>query len=144
MDRAGYWVEPGPGYNPKYRSTVWAISLLAQLGARVEEDKRIAQACHYLLEHALAEGGQFTTSGAPSGTADCLQGNLAWALLELGYDDPRLEKAFDWMARSVTGEKALLLLQTVKRLCVTMLASADRPLRAGPTIDCPVLGEASR
>jgi hypothetical protein len=33
-----------------------------------------------------------------------LQGNLSWALLELGYDDPRLEMAFDWMARSVTGE----------------------------------------
>jgi len=26
------------------------------------------------------------------------------ALLDLGYDDPRLERAFDWMARSVTGE----------------------------------------
>ena len=22
MDKAGYWAEPGPGYNPKYRSTV--------------------------------------------------------------------------------------------------------------------------
>jgi hypothetical protein len=104
MEEAGYWVEPGPGYNPKYRSTVWAIILLAQLGATVQEDERIAQACHYLLDQALTKGGQFTTSGAPSGTADCLQGNLSWALLELGVDDPRLEKAFDWMARSVTGE----------------------------------------
>ena len=104
MDETGYWVEPGPGYNPKYRSTVWSIILLAQLGARVEADERIAQACAYLLDHALTEGGQFTISGAPSGTIDCLQGNLSWALLELGYDDPRLEKAFDWMARSVTGE----------------------------------------
>ena len=33
MNKAGYWVEPGPGYNPKYRSTVWAIIMLAQLGA---------------------------------------------------------------------------------------------------------------
>jgi hypothetical protein len=104
MEEAGYWVEPGPGYNPKYRSTVWAIILLAQLGATVQEDARIAQACHYLLDQALTKGGQFTTSGAPSGTADCLQGNLSWALLELGVDDPRLEKAFDWMARTVTGE----------------------------------------
>jgi hypothetical protein len=104
MEEAGYWVEPGPGYNPKYRSTVWAIILLAQLGATVEEDARIALACHYLLDQALTKGGQFTTSGAPSGTADCLQGNLSWALLELGVDDPHLEKAFDWMARSVTGE----------------------------------------
>jgi hypothetical protein len=104
MHEAGYWVEPGPGYNPKYRSTVWAVILLAQLGASVKEDPRIARACDYLLEHALTSGGQFSASGAPSGTADCLQGNLAWAMLELGVDEARLEQAFDWMARSVTGE----------------------------------------
>jgi hypothetical protein len=104
MDKSGYWATPGPGYNPKYYSTVWSVILLAQLGASVEEDKRIAQASSYLLDHALTKMGQFTTSGAPSGTADCLQGNLAWALLELGCDDPRLEIAFDWMARSVTAE----------------------------------------
>ena len=104
MDAAGYWVKPGPGYNPKYRSSVWSIILLAELGARVEEDERIARACRYLLEHAFTENGQFSASGPPSGTIDCLQGNLAWSLLELGCDDPRLERAFDWMARSVTGE----------------------------------------
>ena len=104
MDRTGYWVEPGPGYNPKYRSTVWSIILLAQVGARVEEDRRITQACSYLLDHELTAGGHFSATGAPSGTIDCLQGNLAWALLELGYDDSRLYTAFDWLARSVTGE----------------------------------------
>jgi hypothetical protein len=43
-------------------------------------------------------------NGAPSGTIDCLQGNLCGALVALGYEDPRLERAFEWMARSVTGE----------------------------------------
>jgi hypothetical protein len=100
----GYWVEPGSGYNPKYRSTVWAIILLAELGARMEEDQRIAQACAYLLDQALAPGGQFASATAPAGTADCLQGNLCWSLLELGCQDPRLERAFEWMARTVTGE----------------------------------------
>jgi hypothetical protein len=104
MDETGYWVKPGPGYSPKYRATIWSVILLAQLGASAEEDKRIAKACAYLLDHAFAKGGQFTLNGAPSGTVDCLQGNLCWALLELGYDDPRLETAFDWMARSTTGE----------------------------------------
>lgn len=104
MDKTGYWVKPGPGYNPKYRSTIWSVILLAQFGASVEEDKRIARACAYLMDHAFTDSGQFTMSGAPSGTIDCLQGNLSWALLELGYDDPRLEMAFEWMARSVTGE----------------------------------------
>jgi hypothetical protein len=36
MNPDGYWVEPGPGYNPKYRSTVWAVILLAQMGAKVD------------------------------------------------------------------------------------------------------------
>ncbi len=104
MNEAGYWVEPGPGYNPKYRSTVWSVIMLAQLGASAALDKRISRACAYVLDHGLTANGQFTTSGAPSGTADCLQGNLCVALIDLGYDDPRLETAFEWMARGVTGE----------------------------------------
>jgi hypothetical protein len=106
MEKEGYWVRPGPGYNPKYRSAVWSLLSLAQLGASIRDDSRIAQACTYLLDHGLAEGGQFSTisTGAASGTVDCLQGNMCWALLELGCEDPRLDKAFDWMARTVTGE----------------------------------------
>lgn len=104
MDETGYWAKPGPGYNPKYRSTVWSIIMLAQMGASAALDERIARACAYLIDHALTSGGHFTASGAPSGTVDCLQGNLCWALIELGYDDSRLESAFEWMARSVTGE----------------------------------------
>jgi hypothetical protein len=104
MDSDGHWVEPGPGYNPKYRSTVWSLILLAQLGASAAQDARITRACSYFLDHALTQGGQITISGAPSGTVDCLQGNLCAALLDLGCDDPRLEGAFEWMARTVTGE----------------------------------------
>jgi hypothetical protein len=104
MDKSGYWVRPGPGYNPKYRSAVWSLILLSQLGASVEIDSRIAKACSYLLDHALPPSGQFTVNGQPSGTIDCLQGNMCAALIELGFDDPHLDKAFEWMARSVTGE----------------------------------------
>jgi hypothetical protein len=104
MNPEGWWVKPGPGYNPKYRSIDWSLLLLAQLGASLTEDGRIATACAYLLDHALASGGQFSLTGPPSGTVDCLQGNLCWALLELGCQDPRLDTAFEWMARSVTGE----------------------------------------
>jgi hypothetical protein len=104
MDDAGYWVKPGPGYNPKYRSAVWSVILLSQLGGSIALDKRIEQACQYLFEHALSENGQFSSLGPPSGTVDCLQGNLCAAMLDLGFRDPRLETAFEWMARSVTGE----------------------------------------
>ena len=67
-------------------------------------DERITTACSYLLDHTLTADGHFTVNGLPSGTADCLQGNLCAALLDLGLKDQRLDKAFEWMARSVTGE----------------------------------------
>jgi hypothetical protein len=104
MDKEGYWVQPGAGYYPKYTSSVWSLCLLAQLGASLEMDERISNACSYILDHGLTKNGIFTVNGLPSGTADCLQGNLCYGLFDLGCKDPRLDKAFEWMARSVTGE----------------------------------------
>ncbi len=104
MQEAGYWCKPGAGYGPKYQGTVWSIMALAQLGAQTSADARILRACAYLLDHALTVNGQFSSNGTPSGTVDCLQGNLCSALLDLGYDDLRMDAAFEWMARTVTGE----------------------------------------
>lgn len=104
MHPNGYWVRPGAGYSGKYKSAVWSLIMLAQLGAKVEMDKRILLACRYLVDHALTEHGQFSMNGAPSGTIDCLQGNLTAALLDLEYQDERLDKAFEWLACSVSGE----------------------------------------
>ncbi len=134
MEDEGYWAKAGPGYSPKYHATVWSLILLAQLGAVVEEDKRIARACAYLLDNNLTEGGQFSTSTAPSGTVDCLQGNMCWALLELGYDDPRLAQAFEWMARTVTGEGIVPL--TDKQAVVRYYA-----YKCGPNFACGVNGQ---
>lgn len=104
MDPAGWWAKPGPGYNPRYRSTDWSIISLAQMGASAAADERLARGCAYVLDHALAAGGKFSFNGAPSGTVDCLQGNLCRALTDLGVEDERLDLAFEWMARTVTGE----------------------------------------
>jgi len=132
MEDEGYWVKPGPGYTQKYRSTVWAMILLAQLGASIKEDKRIEQACKYLMDQ-MKEGGLFTTttSGAPSGTVDCLQGNLCWSLMEMGYNDPRLDTAYEWMARTVTGDG------------IAPVEEKDAPIRyyaykCGPNFACGV------
>lgn len=151
MEKEGYWAKPGPGYNPKYRSTVWSMIALAQLGASVEEDQRIARACNYVLDHSLAEGGKFTslTSGDPAGTIDCLQGNLCWALLELGCDDRRLDGAFEWMARTVTGEGMAPAGEADKSwrrgLELPRQPSGDAPrhyyaYKCGPTFTCGVNG----
>jgi len=104
MNPKGYWSRPGAGYNPKYFSTDWSLITLAQLGASVALDERIGRACAYLLEKGMTPQGQFTINGAPSGTIDCLQGNMCAALMTLGYEDPRLVLAYEWMARTVTGE----------------------------------------
>lgn len=104
MQKEGYWEQPGHGYYPKYTGTVWSVILLAQLGASPEIDSRVAAACSYMLEHSLTKDGHFTVNGLPSGTADCIQGNLCASLLDLGCEDKRLDRAFEWMARSVTGE----------------------------------------
>ena len=129
MEDDGHWARSGPGYNPKYRATVWSLIMLAQMGASPEEDERIERACHYLFEHGFADQGQFTASGAPSGTVDCLQGNMCWTFLELGFDDPRLELAFEWMARTVTGEG--LAPNSERGAAVRYYAS-----KCGPTFAC--------
>jgi len=104
MEKEGYWEQPGAGYYPKYTGTVWSVILLGQLGASIDLDERIATACSYILGHNLTANGVFTANGLPSGTLGCLQGNLCYSLLDLGCTDPRLDKAYEWMARSVTGE----------------------------------------
>jgi len=102
----GYWVKPGGGYSPKYRSTVWQIIFLAELGAN-PSDERVRRGCEYLLSHSIATNGAFSAyqKPVPSGSVHCLNGNLSYALLNLGYaDDPRVQAALDWLARAITGE----------------------------------------
>jgi len=100
----GYWVEPGPGYYPKYTGTIWQIIFLAQLGAD-GSDPRVRLGCDYVLEHSRSPYGGFSAGADPAGMVHCLQGNLAAALIDFGYlEDERLQVALDWLARSVTGE----------------------------------------
>lgn len=130
----GYWFKPGPGYSPKYQGTVWTLISLGQLGVTVDDDPRIEKACKYYLDNAYSEGGFFGYNGTPSGTIDCLQGNMCAALTELGVKDERLDKAFEWMARSVTGEG------------VAPKNTKDERIRyyaykSGPLFSCGVNGE---
>ena len=104
MHPDGFWENDGPGYLPKYRSSAWSIILLSQLGAKADQDPQIARACSRYLDEAISPKGHISSNGAPSGTVDCLQGNILAALFQLGYSDPRLKDAVEWMARSTTGD----------------------------------------
>jgi hypothetical protein len=104
LNPEGYWSKPGEGYYPKYQGSVWQIIFLAQLGADPSH-LRVQGACEYILDHNPSPNGGFSYNGKNSGLIHCLQGNLCAALIDLGWlGDPRLEKALDWLARSVTGE----------------------------------------
>ena len=134
MHPQGYWSKPGAGYNPKYFSTDWSLISLAQLGASTALDERISRACAYLLEKSLTPQGQFSVNGPPSGTVDCLQGNMCAALVTLGCNDPRLALAYEWMARTVTGEG------------LAPNTEPDAPMRyyaykCGPTFTCGANGK---
>ncbi len=104
---SGYWIKPDLGYSPKYRSTVWQIIFLAQLGAPAV--KPIRRACDYVLDHSryLADrhgrkDGRFTASKGRQGAINCLNGNLLWALQRLGFgDDPRLAEAREATAGAI-------------------------------------------
>jgi len=100
----GFWVKPGPGYFPQYRGTVWAVTMLGQLGAH-GADAQVQKGCQYVLEHAVDKNGAFSMAAIPSQAILCLNGHLLAALLNLGcLRDERVHRALEWMARMVTGE----------------------------------------
>jgi hypothetical protein len=103
MNPEGFWAKAGAGYSPKYQSTVWALILLAHLGARKEEDARIATALEYYRQHAFGRFGRIVWSEKGIDTFDCLQGNMVGALLRLGMQLTELAEQIDWLARSQTG-----------------------------------------
>jgi len=99
----GYWLKPGPGYTPKYQSTVWQVIFLAQLGADGDHPA-VRAAGEYVLSHSIASHGGFSVNGTPSAFIHCLAGNLGAALIDLGWlDDQRLQSALEWQARMITG-----------------------------------------
>lgn len=108
---AGWWEKPGPGYAPKYRSTVWNLVILDQLGAD-PADAHIQRACEYVLTWCPTAVGGFGASGShrertppPSAAIHCLNGNVARALIGFGHVDHRVVRdATDWAARTILGE----------------------------------------
>ncbi|MCX6069819.1 MAG: nitrogen fixation protein NifH [Chloroflexi bacterium] len=102
----GWWAKAGPGYSPKYRSMLWSMIFLGQLGAN-GGDRRVRLGADYVLNHSRAREpyGGVSLNGTPAGMLHCIQGNVCASLLELGFgDDPRLQVALDWLTRSITGE----------------------------------------
>jgi hypothetical protein len=111
QDPAGWWSKPGPGYGPKYLGTVWQLVFLDQLGADGHHPQ-VALACDYVLRLCPTTSGGFGSSAAqrevapPASTVvHCLNGNLLRALIGFDrLDDPAVQAAVEWAARSILGE----------------------------------------
>lgn len=131
----GYWLRPGTGY-AKYQGTEWQIILLGELGAD-PNDARVRRGCDYLFDHSIAANGAFacTARPTPSGVVHCLNGNLLYALICLGYlDDPRVQAALDWQARVTIGDLAHgSRLPTTSDADFACAANGHRPCAWGAT-----------
>jgi len=100
----GFWEEPKKFYMAKYKSTVWQLMILAELGAR-GGNERVQKACEFILNNAqdrksggFSIAGTGKTGGAPSGVIPCLSGNMVWSLIKFGYlKDPRVEHGIQWI-----------------------------------------------
>jgi hypothetical protein len=120
----GYWEDIDSPYLPKYKASYWQVMLLGQLGMD-NRDKRIQKACRYIFSFQHAEGGftcetertalreymwyrqrgrvmpkknEWVTRKLREGQLSCLTGNIAAALIRLGYrDDRRVERALSWL-----------------------------------------------
>jgi hypothetical protein len=122
----GYWEEQTNPYNPKYKSSYWQIMTLGQLGTD-KSDKRVERACDYIFQFQLDDGGFSSHTQATASKEydwflkkerelplrdewikstvfehqySCLTGNMAAALMRMGYaDDPRVRKALEWLVK---------------------------------------------
>jgi len=126
QESEGYWEEPANPYHPKYKSSYWQIMTLGQLGIS-RSDERIRKACEHVFQFQLDEGGfssytselalkeydwlhekgkklpspnEWVSSVVFEHQYSCLTGNMAAALIRIGYgDDPRVRKALQWLTK---------------------------------------------
>jgi hypothetical protein len=122
----GYWEEPANPYHPKYKASYWQIMTLGQLGMN-KTDEKVRNACEYVFQFQLKEGGfsshtketalreydwllkkgrklpshdEWVSSTVFEHQYSCLTGNMAAALMRIGYaNDSRVRKASEWLVK---------------------------------------------
>jgi hypothetical protein len=105
QEEGGNWEPPHRFYTAKYRGTVWQLIILAELAAD-GDDERVQRTCEFVLEISQDRGsggfsmrGSLRNGGQPSGVIPCLTGNMVWSLMRLGFEDPRVQRGINWIAR---------------------------------------------
>lgn len=97
----GSWLEDETGYNPLYKSSVWQLVFLSELGAD-GNNERIRRGVEHVLETMQAPDGSFPNVGRYSGNLLCLEAQTVRALLRLGYgDDERVQQGLGFLVGTV-------------------------------------------
>lgn len=96
-----WWATKKTCYRPKFKSTIWQLQVLADLGL-TRPHERIANAVefwfdlHYDARHGGYSPGARTQRWFASHL--CTAGNMVRSLIRLGYlDDERVQSAIDWL-----------------------------------------------
>ena len=105
---AGYWGDGEDVYWPKWRATVWALMLLAELGVP-RTNPSITRGAEYFLR---VMDGQDRSWPPPKYSEEdlrgwrlvwepCVTGNMARTLAEFGFEsDPRVREMFEWLVKN--------------------------------------------
>jgi len=100
-----WWATKKTCYQPKFRSTIWQLQVLADLGL-TRKDERIANAVEFFLDLHLARDGGYHYHPRSKlqprryGIAGhlCTTGNMVRSLIRFGYlQDERVQSAINWL-----------------------------------------------
>ena len=100
-----WWITKKTCYRPKFRSTIWRLQVLADLGIS-RRDERISNAVEFFLDLHLARDGGYSPIAkqarkAPTTGHLCTTGNMIRSLIRFGYfTDDRVQSAIDWLVRA--------------------------------------------
>ena len=102
-----YWATKKTCYTPKFKSTIWQLQVLADLGLS-RGDERIANAVEFWFDlHYDAKGGGYCPGArreadvlvrGGSWSHLCTTGNMVRSLIRFGYlEDERVQSAIRWL-----------------------------------------------
>jgi hypothetical protein len=97
-DPAGWWERDRNWLEPRFLGTNWSMLALADLGA-TREIPAVKSSSEFWMSSSPLQGGGVGGFGKGKGHL-CYTGNMARALIQLGFgDDPRVRKTMDWLVR---------------------------------------------
>lgn len=92
-----WWATDKTCYGPKFKSTIWQLQVLADLGAS-RKNERISNAVEFWFSLHHARDGGYCPGLSRSKGHLCTTGNMARSLIRLGYlKDERVESAIEWL-----------------------------------------------